>query len=72
MVVLDNGDSAAAAKPWEPPENVVTLETQHLIEVVIGRGINGGPWSPRISEDARSVKHVDGSKNPHRSGLIRQ
>lgn len=56
---LDNGESIAAILPWTPPQTArvgASTEQLALIAAAIERGIQGGPYSPRLSpEQPRSV-----------------
>lgn len=56
--LLDNGDTVAAAVPWNPPSaKVASLADLLALVTAIERGApNGEPWSPRLSKDARSVR----------------
>lgn len=68
--VLDNGastdddpeggiaDSAAAAVPWEPPQESITPEVETKLEAAVRQGSSLGPWTPAIGEYPRSVKHA--------------
>ena len=55
-VTLDNGDGAAMIVPWSPPNSRASADQQAAIEVGIALGSTIGPWSPKLSSDARSVK----------------
>lgn len=55
---LDNGDLVAAPTPWQPPQEAVCPETRVAIELGIERGSLVGPWSAKLSGDARSVKNL--------------
>ncbi len=53
---LDNGDLVAAPVAWEPPVDVVSLDTRAAIEAGIAAGSGAGPWSAKLSNDPRSVR----------------
>lgn len=55
---LENGDSVAVPFPWTPPVQVVSLETRMTIESAVAAGSSVGPWSVKLSDDARSIKHL--------------
>ena len=55
---LDNGDLVAAPVAWQPPQDAVSLETRAALELGIEAGSSEGPWSAKLSSDARSVKHL--------------
>jgi hypothetical protein len=55
-IELDNGDLVAAPVAWEPPVDVVSLETRAAVESGIAAGSGAGPWSARLSNDPRSVR----------------
>jgi hypothetical protein len=55
---LDNGDLVAAPVAWQPPQDAVSLEARAAIEMGIETGSTEGPWSAKLSADARSVKHL--------------
>lgn len=55
---LDNGDQTAAMLPWTPPEDSVTLTQKIDIEAGIAKGSSEGPWSPKLSNDTRSVRRL--------------
>lgn len=55
---LDNGDLVAAPVAWQPPQDAVSLETRAALELGIEAGSTEGPWSAKLSADARSVKHL--------------
>jgi AAA domain len=57
-ITLDNGDIVAAALPWQPPVDSVSLETRAKIESGIAQGTDGAPWSPRLSNEPRSIRHL--------------
>jgi hypothetical protein len=57
-VVLANGDAVAAPEPWQPPEDVATLEQRLAIKAEIEAGSPLGPWSAKLSGDERSVRHL--------------
>jgi hypothetical protein len=55
---LANGDTVPAAVPWAPPEaKVASLSDLTALAVAIERGSPGGePWSPKLSNEPRSVR----------------
>jgi hypothetical protein len=55
---LDNGDRVAALRPWSPVVAVAAPEETLALIEIIARGSSCGPWSPRLSDDARSIKHA--------------
>jgi len=55
---LDNGDQVAAPVSWKPPADVVSLDMRHAVESGIARGSPHGPWSPKLSTEPRSVRHL--------------
>ncbi|MBV1837176.1 AAA family ATPase [Acetobacter estunensis] len=55
---LPNGDSVAAMLPWAPPDDTVGLEQRVVIEAGIAKGSSEGPWSPKLSNDTRSVRRL--------------
>ncbi len=55
---LENGDGVAIPKPWQPPSEVVSLDTRMAIDRDVEAGSTAGPWSPKLSGDARSVRQV--------------
>ena len=57
---LDNGDIVAAAVPWKPPEEKVASRADlDALAIAIERGASGGePWSPKLSKEPRSVRHL--------------
>ena len=55
---LDNGDLVAAPVAWQPPQDRVTPEIRIAIEAGIETGSAFGPWSAKLSGDARSVKRL--------------
>ncbi|NHN93392.1 hypothetical protein, partial [Acetobacter sicerae] len=55
---LPNGDSVAAMLPWSPPDDTVGLEQRMAIEAGIAKGSSEGPWSPKLSNDTRSVRRL--------------
>ncbi len=55
---LANGDFVAAPVEWQPPKETITVETRALIETEVARGSGAGPWSGKLSDDARSIKHL--------------
>ncbi len=55
---LDNLDLVAAPVAWQPPQEAVTPETRFAIEAGIEAGSSFGPWSAKLSVDARSVKRL--------------
>lgn len=56
---LDNGDWVVAAEPWTPPVAKVADEwAMAALDTAIARGIGGEPYSPKLSSESRSVKHL--------------
>ncbi|TLU71264.1 AAA family ATPase [Lichenicoccus roseus] len=55
---LANGEWAVTVVPWNPPLEVVGLEARMAILAGAEAGSPGGPWSPRLSSDPRSVRHL--------------
>jgi hypothetical protein len=56
---LDNGEQVAAAVPWFPPTDAVDDHKRTAFRDEIAKGINGVPFSPRISDkEPRSVIHL--------------
>jgi len=57
---LDNGELVPAATPWTPPEaKEATQADLAALATAIERGAPGGePYSPRLSNDVRSVKRL--------------
>ncbi len=59
-VELDNGDSSPALEPWSPPK-VREMSLDELAPIIadIQAGcLSGAPFSPKLSNDERSVRHV--------------
>jgi hypothetical protein len=59
-IALDNGDSSPALELWSPPEaKAMSLnELEPVAAAVKGGAPGGAPYSPKLSGDSRSVKHV--------------
>lgn len=59
-VELENGDSSPALEPWSPPKaREMSLDELEPVATAIKAGAPGGlPYSPKLSGDARSVKHA--------------
>ena len=55
---LDNGDHVASPRPWTPPVDAVTLDARAAIELGIGASSAVGPWFPKLSADARSIRNL--------------
>ena len=57
---LDNGEVVPAAVPWTPPAaKVASQEDLAALAGAIERGSpTGEPWSPKLSGDQRSVRHL--------------
>lgn len=54
---IGNGESISAATPWQPP--TVGAASDHLLGILtrdIAAGVNGLPWSPKLSGETRSVR----------------
>ncbi len=58
VIRLDNGDYVAAPLPWTPPNDRVSLEQRNAIKAGIEAGSPLGPWSAKLSDDQRSVRHL--------------
>lgn len=66
-VHLDNGDTAPALEPWAPPK-VREMSLDDLASIVsdIQAGsVSGAPYSPKLSADQRSVRHVLDKRGHH-------
>ena len=59
---LASGEIVAALKPWTPPADIAATVTDEQVGSIItgiGEGCSiGEPWSPKLSKDQRSVKHL--------------
>ncbi len=55
---LDNGEGIAAAVPWIIKTQTVDLGHVQKAISAIERGSPIGPWSAKLSRDARSIKHA--------------
>lgn len=55
---LANGDRVAVMKPWIPPHDSVSVEQMETIQAGLAQGSPTGPWSPKLSKDARSVRRL--------------
>ncbi|GBR23370.1 AAA family ATPase [Gluconobacter japonicus] len=55
---LDNGDMVPVMVPWSPPHDMISMEQMDAIKAGIAKGSPTGPWSPKLSKDARSVKRL--------------
>ena len=55
---LANGDLVAVPLPWTPPTDRLSLDTRMAIERDVAVGSAAGPWSEKLSSDARSIKHL--------------
>lgn len=55
---LDNGEPVAAVQPWTPPKDSVSTDARAAIVAEVERGSTHGPWSSKLSRDARSIKHL--------------
>jgi len=55
---LDNGDQTAAMLPWTAPEDVISQDILARIQIGVEKGSPVGPWSPKLSKDARSIKNL--------------
>ncbi len=56
--ILENGETAAALEPWSPPVDAITQQTLEAVEAAIAQGTPAGPYSPKLSSDARSIKSL--------------
>ena len=56
--MLDNGEAVMALQPWDTPVDVVKPETRAQIESEVALGSSVGPWSVKLSGDARSVRSL--------------
>jgi RecA-family ATPase len=58
-IILDNGDSSPAIEPWSPPKATeMSLDELEPIAAAVKAGVGGEPYSPKLSSDSRSIKHV--------------
>jgi RecA-family ATPase len=59
-IILDNGDSSPALEPWSPPKvkEMSLDELEPIVTAVKAGAPAGAPYSPKLSGDSRSVKHV--------------
>lgn len=55
---LEQGDTVGVPVPWFPPVDVVTRDIRTKVEAAIERGSPAGPWSPKLENRPRSVKHA--------------
>ena len=57
---LDNGEHVGAPIPWKPPTAKTATSTDlDTLAAAIERGTaDGEPWSPRLSDDARSIRQL--------------
>ena len=55
---LANDEWAVTVTPWEAPEDVVDLDTRTAIIAGAEHGSPEGPWSPRLGNDARSIRQL--------------
>lgn len=53
---LDNGEIVAAPFPWTAPKAAAGAETIAAVLADIAKGSPDGPWSPKLSEDVRSIR----------------
>lgn len=51
---LANGDRTVAAHPWSPPDDAVSQDQRHRIEVGLANGCDGEAWSPKLDTEPRS------------------
>ena len=56
--VLDNGDAVMAPAPWNPPVDVIDLNTRAALLADAEAGSPIGPWSAKFSNDARSIRQL--------------
>jgi hypothetical protein len=55
---LANGELVAAAHPWEPPSDNVSLDDCVRLLVLIARGYDGKPLSPKLDLHERSFRQA--------------
>jgi hypothetical protein len=55
---LEQEDTVGLPVPWSPPVDVVTLDIRAAVVAAIERGSPAGPWSPKLENRPRSVKHA--------------
>jgi hypothetical protein len=55
---LDNDEGVAAAVPWSRPKQIVNLGHVQSAIVLIEKGTQDGPYSPKLSRDYRSIKNA--------------
>jgi hypothetical protein len=55
---LPNGDDVAVPVPWKPPVDVVSMDMRASVEAAIERGSSLGPWSAKLENRPRSIKHA--------------
>lgn len=73
---LDNGEGVAAAIPWKPPHQ--SVGPTHVAQLIsfVSRGTLLGPYSPKLSNDPRSIKqameHIGISLPSAQKELLRQ
>jgi hypothetical protein len=54
---LDNGEHVTAAVPWAPPSSgPPSFGSLTTLVLAITRGRNGVPWSPKLSDEPRSIR----------------
>jgi hypothetical protein len=56
--VLPNEDTVAVPVPWTPPVDSVSPEMREQVEAAIRRGSDTGPWSMKLENRPRSIKHA--------------
>lgn len=54
-VQLDNGDVAAAARPWQPPSEAITDVLIDQMMEIVAAGDRGRPWSMQLGNYDRSI-----------------
>jgi hypothetical protein len=55
---VGQGDQAGVPLPWTPPQDVVGLDARLAIQAGVEAGSATGPWSVKLSDDPRSIKHL--------------
>lgn len=55
---LGQGDTVGVPVPWTPPVDSITPSIRVAIEAAIEMGSPNGPWSPRLENRPRSIKHA--------------
>ena len=55
---LTNGDTVASIEPWKPPSHAPSGDVITAAINGIAMGYDSAPWSPRISDEPRSFRHL--------------